>query len=202
MSKSLTVALFATAFWFAASCDSNDGTAPEDSNPEVPPGASITVALTTTGKNLDPDGYLVALDASPSTRHVDANGTLRLTGIGPGIHQITVTGLAKNCRLPATNAFGFSDEAFETSRQVEIVSQAAAIQEEFQVFCYSTATLVIRTTTTGPNQPSLLIGVLTHDPRWLWDLSPNGELEIPFVTPRSHEFGVSGCGVQQRHAVS
>ena len=61
-----------------------------------PTTGSIKVTTSTTGASLDPDGYTVTIDSSAAHAIAD-NGTLSISQISPGNHQVTLAGLAGNC---------------------------------------------------------------------------------------------------------
>jgi len=68
-----------------------------------PSSGDIQVAVTTTGVDLGPDGYAIALDGA-TARRIPANGTLTLAGISTGSHTLVLSGLASNCALSGPNA--------------------------------------------------------------------------------------------------
>src|SRR5262249_48017881 len=117
---------------------------------EIPPGETIRVALVihcspvgvtltirTTGVDLDPDGYRVAVDGVDGS--VVPLFTSVFTHIDPGTHTITLTGLASNCAIDGPS-----------SRTVTIVADEVTPMA-FDVTC-TTTTGMIRVTapTTGP----------------------------------------------------
>jgi dipeptidyl aminopeptidase/acylaminoacyl peptidase len=76
----------------------------------------IRIATTTTGLDLDPDGYRVDVDGT-DRGSVPSNGTL-LTLLAPGSHVIALTGLAPNCALEGPD-----------TRSVIVVSQQIQLAE-------------------------------------------------------------------------
>ncbi len=82
-------------------------------------GARITV--TTTGLDIDPDGYHVVVDGSDEGS-VPANGTV-LTQLDPGTRMLALTGLSPNCTILGAG-----------SRSVTIVANEVA-PIEFAVVC-------------------------------------------------------------------
>jgi TolB protein len=79
------------------------------------PGA-LEITTTTTGSPLDPDGYTVAVDngaAQPS----GVNATLRVAGLSPGPHQVTLAGVAPNCRLDGDNPRAVTVDAGATAAE-------------------------------------------------------------------------------------
>jgi hypothetical protein len=64
---------------------------------------SLEITTTTTGSAPDPDGYSVTVDnAAPQTIGVTA--TLAVPGVSVGAHQVTLAGLATNCRVDGPNS--------------------------------------------------------------------------------------------------
>jgi len=56
---------------------------------------SITATVTTTGVELDPDGYV--LEGAGVRTALPVNGTTAVTGLLPGTYQLTLRGVAPNC---------------------------------------------------------------------------------------------------------
>jgi TolB protein len=70
---------------------------------EAPLGsAEITVTTSTTGANLDPDGYLVAVDTAPG-QPIGPRGSVRFGALFPGSHQVLLSGLASDCTVAGDN---------------------------------------------------------------------------------------------------
>lgn len=63
---------------------------------------AIEVTTTTTGPDIDADGYTVDLDGE-SDQAVDANGTITFTGLSEGPHSVTLTDIATNCTVTGDN---------------------------------------------------------------------------------------------------
>jgi hypothetical protein len=62
----------------------------------------LDVSATTTGSDLDPDGYTVTIDGVQS-QPVDVNGTVSFVGLAEGDHTVALTGVASNCNVSAPN---------------------------------------------------------------------------------------------------
>lgn len=73
---------------FAVSCIATNG--------------SLEIRTTTTGTNLDPDGYTVLVDEG-APHSIGVNATLSLPGIARGMHRVRLDGLAANCAIPGEN---------------------------------------------------------------------------------------------------
>jgi len=91
-----------------------------------PGSGDIQVAVRTTGADLDPDGYTVALDGG-TARPIAINGTMTLSGLGTGSHTVVLSGLTSNCTLSGPN-----------SRQIMVASHETA-QVSFTVACVALA---------------------------------------------------------------
>jgi hypothetical protein len=62
----------------------------------------VEVKTTTTGLDLDPDGYAVRLDGG-SPQVAELNGTIRFIGVSGGDHLLSFGGAAGNCPVGGTN---------------------------------------------------------------------------------------------------
>jgi len=97
----------------------------------------VRVVATTTGIDLDPDGYQVSVDGGPS-QPLGALGGLIVTRLSPGPHTVTLTGLAGNCTLSAENP------------RAVIVTVGEITDVSFAVTCVAaTGALAVTTVTTG-----------------------------------------------------
>jgi TolB protein len=63
---------------------------------------SVEVTIMTSGAALDPDGYLLTLDATPA-EPTGVQASELLGGLAPGSHQILLSGLASNCAVNGDN---------------------------------------------------------------------------------------------------
>ena len=103
------------------------------------PGA-VAVTATTTGAELDPDGYSITLErpGDTTTASVAPNGTVVVDGLVPGAHTLRIGGLANNCAI--------TSPAPDTVTVLSADTVAAA----FTVACTPTrGTVRVITTTTG-----------------------------------------------------
>jgi hypothetical protein len=97
----------------------------------------LDVAATTTGEDVDPDGYTVMVDGGPS-QAIGINGSVTFTGLAEGDHSVALTGLASNCSVSGMNP-----------RTVTVVFGGTATTA-FAVTCSSRAgDLEVSTSTTG-----------------------------------------------------
>jgi TolB protein len=157
---------------------------------------SISVTTQTTGSNLDPDGYTVAVDGgSPQT--VGVNGSLTIAGLSPGNHSVQLAGIASNCTVGAPNP-----------RTVSVTS-GATVATTFQVSCVATGTGNIQVTTSTTTQ-----GIL-QDPNGYnvrvdggtaQTIAVNGSLTFTGLSAGSHSVQLGGmagnCAVNGNNPVT
>jgi hypothetical protein len=62
----------------------------------------LQVTTSTSGQNVDPDGYTVTVDGSESW-HIGTNGSVTFTNLAEGNHQVLLSGLASNCSVSGAN---------------------------------------------------------------------------------------------------
>ena len=63
-----------------------------------PSTGTLRVSLTTTGADIDPDGYRVSVDGGPP-RDVTPNGSFTISTVEPGSHTVRLEELAANCSV-------------------------------------------------------------------------------------------------------
>jgi preprotein translocase subunit YajC len=79
-----------------------------------PTEGSLTVRVVTAGPAADPDGYLVSLDGS-ERGSLGANDEISLGGIPAGSHEVSLGGVAPNCRVQEPNPQAVVVAAGETA---------------------------------------------------------------------------------------
>ena len=108
---------------------------------------TLTVSNSTTGSNLDPDGYTVTVSGSAGTasQTMATNGTVTFANVPPGSYQVTFSGAAANCTVTSANP------------QTANVAAGGTATSSFTVSCAATTTtgnLTVTTSTTGENMPA------------------------------------------------
>jgi len=105
-----------------------------------PQTGNLTVTASTTGSNLDPDGYTATVDGGAS-QSVGTNGSVTFTGLSAGSHSVALSGLAANCSVSGANP------------QTVTVPSGGTATATFAVSCAATGggngTLTVTTSTTG-----------------------------------------------------
>ena len=104
----------------ALGCGGSDSTGPSIGN--------VQVTASTTGADLDPDGYTVAVDGGAG-RSLAVNGTVTFSQLSAGDHTVTLSGIAANCTPSGQNP------------RTVAVSAGAAAQTVFQVACAQPAAI-------------------------------------------------------------
>src|SRR2546426_5279638 len=84
----------------------------------------LTVSATTTGSNLDPDGYTVTIDGGAS-QAIGIAGSVTFAALGAGSHSVQLTGVAANCTVSGSNPQTVSVPAGGTAQVSWAVSCAA-----------------------------------------------------------------------------
>ncbi|MFL5954844.1 MAG: hypothetical protein ACJ76I_12135, partial [Gaiellaceae bacterium] len=141
---------------------------------------SLTVSTTTTGADLDPDGYAVAVDGG-APQAIAVNGTLTVAGLTAGAHTVTLSGLAANCTTT-------------TNPQTVTITAGATTTTGFTVTCTAiptTGTLTVTAATTGveldPDGYTVSVDGGTGQP-----LTVNGSATFAQLTAGSHTVTLSG----------
>jgi hypothetical protein len=112
---------------------------PFDITAAPPTTGGIAVTTTTSGNDLDPDGYTVVV--AGITRSIAVNGTTTFTDLAPGSHPVALNGAASNCTVSGADP-----------RDVTVTA-GTTTPVDFTVTCASTAPatgdLLVATHTTG-----------------------------------------------------
>src|SRR6266511_818954 len=108
-----------------------------------PTTGAVRVVLTTTGAELDPDGYSISVDGGP-TQPVDINGTITLPALKAGDHSMALSGVAANCAVNGDNP-----------RTVNVSAGGTALLT-FSVTCVLSGRIVFQSTPPG-GTPDLLV---------------------------------------------
>src|SRR5439155_1751106 len=134
-----TYRLVASALGFQARSDQFE------IKPPPPTTGGLTVTTSTSGSDLDPDGYTVTVDAGNS-QPIGPNSTgVTFTNLSAGNHPVVLSGVASNCSVSGG-----------TSHTVTVIA-GQTISHGFTVTCTAipptTGDLVVTTTTSGADLP-------------------------------------------------
>src|SRR5204863_297874 len=110
----------------------------------APPSGSLRVTTSTSGDNLDTDGYTVTVDGTTSQSiGNNSSGGVTFSGLSVASHTVELTGVANNCTVTAPNP-----------RTVAVTDGATAVTA-FVVTCTAlTGSITVTTATTGSSLPS------------------------------------------------
>jgi len=147
----------------------------------VPTGA-VEVMASTTGVDIDPDGYLVTVDGSQS-QSIGVDGSVTFSDVTAAEHLVTLTGLAPNCSVGGDNP------------RTLTVPAGGTAQTAFAVTCTgTTGSISVSTSTTGvdPDPDGYLVeisgvGTLPNSP-----IGANATVVVPDLAPGDYHLTLSG----------
>jgi PKD repeat protein len=139
---------------------------------------SLTVTTTTSGSNLDPDGYTVAVDGGTG-QAIGINTSFTFNGVATGSHTVTLSGVAGNCTVSGGNS------------QTTTVSSGQTASVTFSVTCAAlTGSLTVTTATSGSNQPSGY--TVTVDGGQSKNIAASGNVSYTGLAATSHSVQLNG----------
>jgi hypothetical protein len=93
----------AQAAWLLCGCSGNGGGGESTTPvPSAPPRGEIHASVTSTGAELDSDGYALLVDGN-NVGAVAGSSNTAVTNVPPGQHSVGMTGLSCNCTVIGTN---------------------------------------------------------------------------------------------------
>ena len=95
-----TYRLVASALGFQARSD------PFEIRPPPPTTGNLTVTTSTTGSDLDPNGYTVTLDGSTSQSIATDGGSITFPNVPAGSHSVALSDVASNCTVSGGTSHG------------------------------------------------------------------------------------------------
>ena len=144
-----------------------------------PEAGTLEVTSSTTGVELDTDGYTIQIDGG--TAHpLGPNTTIRRTEVGAGPHSVLVGGISPNCAVEGDNPRSLSIIAGETTSITLAVTCAA-----------TTGSVRVTSNTTG-SSPDPDGFTVTVDGGNRGTLAPDGETSIDDLSAGSHTLGLGG----------
>ena len=151
------------------------------SGPTGPTEGTLEVIASTTGSDLDPDGYSLTVDHN-ATQPLGPNAADTVASLTVGTHSVTLAGVASNCVLGGENP-----------RTVDVAAGGMA-RLHFEVACSQTApttgAIQVSAATTGddldPDDYQVTLDGGTPQP-----LLINGSLLLAGLTPGDHAVALS-----------
>jgi WD40 repeat protein len=148
----------------------------------VPYLGTLRIATQSDGQDVDDDGYLVEVDASPATLNLDANSVAVVPKMPAGLHRVVLSGIARNCVVDNGTDHWVSITPGETTEEV------------FVVKCSAFANLRVRTVTTGldpdPNGYQLRAWSTTFEQSLA--LPANGTVDISKILGGTYKVAIAG----------
>jgi hypothetical protein len=147
----------------------------------VPTSGNLTVRTTSTGSDIDADGYTATVDGSTtSAQAVGVNDSVTFNGLSAGSHTVVLSGLASNCTTDNT--------------QTVTVSAGATARAAFAVTCQAvptTGSVTVSTATTGSDiDPDGYTATL--DGTTSQSVASNGGVTFENLSAGSHTVALSG----------
>src|SRR5881398_1587171 len=142
-----------------------------------PPTGDLTVTNSTTGQDLDPDGYTVTVDGGQS-RSLGVNTSTTYSGLTATSHTVELTGIAGNCTVSGQNP-----------RTVTVATSGTTTT--FSITCAAiTGSLTVTTSTSGPNAPSSY--TVTVDGSQSKSIAASGNVSYGGLATGSHTVQLNG----------
>jgi len=140
---------------------------------------SLTVTTSTTGSNLDPDGYTVTVDGNQKA--IGINNSVTFSGLSPGNHSVQLNGLAQNCTVSSN------------PRTVSITA-GSTTKTTFSVGCTApTGTLKVTTSTSGSVPTSNYTVTVDGNTASAQQIAPNnGSVTFSNLSATGHSVALSG----------
>ena len=113
------------------------GCSDDPSGPPTPVITRLRVSATTSGSDVDTNGYLVTLDSRGSPVRLQPNGSVTFDSLTTGTHYLTVTDVEPNCVVGGG------------SLTVAIASLGDSARTDLQVTCSALGTVQVAVSTTG-----------------------------------------------------
>jgi hypothetical protein len=150
---------------------------------EVP---ALQITASTTGSDLDPDGYAVTVDGG-GRQTIDPNGPLTVGSLPPGDHVVQLSGISPNCQLQGENP-----------RTVTVRAGATATVD-FVIICSSPSagSITVSTTTSGDDVDAdgyaLLLDGAERGP-----IGTTATVALDQLTPGAHSVELVGVAANCR----
>jgi hypothetical protein len=146
--------------------------------PEI---GDLVVTTTTSGADIDPDGYSVTLDENPATvKSVGANGSVTFPGLSAGSHTVALSGLQSNCTVSDPNP------------QTGVVVAGGSVTVAFSVACQALGGNLTVNVSTGGTELDPDGYTVTLDGGVSRSVGINGSVTFDGIAVGSHTIALSG----------
>ena len=149
---------------------------------EPPPEAgSVRLTMTTTGADLDPDGFIFTLDEDAS-QPIGVNESVTLDNLASGSHVVLVSGVWPNCALAGDNPRALT------------VSSTKIAEIRFEITCQASLGQIVVNVTSSGDPP---------DPDgYVMQLDGQGGQRVPVNSSFSYERVAAGTHIVSLHDAS
>ena len=113
------------------------GCSDDPSSPRPRAISKLTVVVSTSGDDVDADGYFVIIDRSSQPQRVQANGRVAFYGLAVGSHSVDLTEVEPNCVVDGGSA------------TVTISAPGAVADMDLHVTCSALGSVRVTVATTG-----------------------------------------------------
>ncbi len=144
-----------------------------------PETGTVEIVSSTSGVELDPDGYTLRIDAEPFQR-IGVAATVRRSGLAPGPHTIELGEVAPNCVVSGEHASTVTVAGGETARVT------------FEVACGATTGKILVTSATGGTATDPDGYTITLDGVDRGTLGENAAVTLDGLPPGAHTIGLRG----------
>src|SRR5438094_6504603 len=157
----------------ALGCGGSDSTGPSIGN--------VQVTASTTGADLDPDGFTVAVDGGAG-QPLAVNGSVTFSQLSAGNHSVALSGIATTCTVAGGNPAPIA------------VTSGASVRIGFHITCARIARILFESerdpaglyliNPDGSN--SVALNLFGYEPRWSPDYT-----RIAFASPPAPDIGIN-----------
>src|SRR5206468_300041 len=156
----------------------------------TPPG-NLTVSASTSGSNLDPDGYTVTVDGG-SPQALGINGSVSYTSLAAGTHTVAIAGAAANCTVSGSTSQTVTVPSGGTDTATVTVRCPGTATATFTVTCTTpVGNLTVSASTSGssldPDGYTVTVDGGSPQP-----LAINGSVGYTNLTAGNHTVAISG----------
>jgi hypothetical protein len=156
----------------AISCDGDSGPGPGSVT------GQIEVTTSTTGANIDPDGFTITIDGEQN-QSIGSNGTATFSSVAAGDHEVELVGVSANCTVEGGNP------------RTVTVSAGGVTSTMFDIICVPTGAVEVMASTTGADiDPAGYL--VTVDGSQSQSIGVDGSVTFSDVTAGEHLVELTG----------
>jgi len=169
-----------------AGCSDDPSSAPRE-----PAISTLRVTVSTTGDDIDTDGYLVIIDRTREPLPVESNGSVTFSGLAMGPHTVDLTEVAPNCVVDGGS-----------SVVVTISSPGVPVAADLHVRCSAVGGVRVTVATTGtdldPNGYTVVATLISGPGSWSVAIGTSDPTAVLRLATARYAFSLYGvaanCG--------